>query len=148
MSEAEPGPYEKIGRFRAEERAKMLDKMSELIDDAQKRAKSRNTLNRDRARWTNLAGKLIWYRDKILRSMNYEALHKEMEELKRMFEKKFGSQAQHGPKRLPSVTAAMDNTLDKSKVNPPSPDRSAQQQTSSESPPNGKNAEKSAPISK
>jgi len=126
----------------------MLDKMSELIDDAQKRAKSRNTLNRDRARWTNLAGKLIWYRDQILRSMNYEALHKEMEELKRMFEKKFGSQAQHGPKRLPSVTAAMDNTLDKSKVNPPSPDRSAQQQTSSESPPNGKNAEKSAPISK
>ena len=89
MSEAEPGPYEKIGRFRAEERAKMLDKMSELIEDAQKRAKSRNTLNRDRARWTNLAGKLIWYMDQILRSMNYEALHKEMEELKRMFEKRY-----------------------------------------------------------
>ena len=148
MSEAEPGPYEKIGRFRAEERAKMLDKMSELIEDAQKRAKSRNTLNRDRARWTNLAGKLIWYRDQILRSMNYEALHKEMEELKRMFEKKFGPQAQQGPKRLPSVTAAIDDTPDKSKVNPPSPDKNAQQQTSSESPPNAKNAEKSAPISK
>ena len=68
-----------------------------------------------------------------LRSMNYEALHKEMEELKRMFEKRFGPQAQQGPKRLPSVTAAIDNTPDKSKVNPPSPDSNAQQQTSSES---------------
>jgi len=133
LSEAEPGPYEKIGRFRAEERAKMLDKMSELIEDAQKRAKSHNTLSRDRARWTNLAGKLIWYRDQILRSMNYEALHKEMEELKRMFEKRFGPQAQHEPKRLTPVTAAIDKTPDRSNVNPPSPDKNAQQQTSSES---------------
>ena len=111
----------------------MLDKMSELIEDAQKRAKSRNTLSRDRARWTNLAGKLIWYRDQILRSMNYEALHKEMEELRRMFEKRFGPQAQHEPKRLTLVTPAIDKTLDRSNVNPPFPDKNAQQQTSSES---------------
>jgi len=102
LSEAEPGPYEKIGRFRAEERAKMLDTMSELIEDAQKRAKSRNTPSRDRARWTNLAGKLIWYRDQILRSMNYEALHKEMEELRQRFlerERKQKQKEQETPAR-------------------------------------------------
>jgi len=116
----------------------MLDKMSELIEDAQKRAKSRNTLNRDRARWTNLAGKLIWYRDQILRSMNYEALHKEMEELRRMFERKFGPQAQHGPKKLPLATAPLDKTPDRSRVDPTLPDKNAQQQISPESEPIGK----------
>src|SRR5881397_3011203 len=108
------------------ERTKMLATMSELIEDAQKRAKSRNTPSRDRARWTNLAGKLIWYRDQILRSMNYEALHKEMEELRRMFEGKFGPQGQQGPKRRPWVTTAIDKTPDRSTINPVSPDKNAQ----------------------
>ena len=138
MSEAEPGPYEKIGRFRAEERAKMLDTMSELIEDAQKRAKSRNTPSRDRARWTNLTGKLIWYRDQILRSMNYKALHKEMEELRRMFEGKFGPQGRQGPKRRPWATPAIHRTPDRSNVDPTLPDKNAQQQTSTESEPIGK----------
>ena len=84
MSDPKVSPYEEVGRFRAEERQKMLATMSELIEDAQKRARSHNTLSRDRPKWTNLAGKLIWYRDQILRSMNYEALHKEMEELRRL----------------------------------------------------------------
>ncbi len=88
MGEAKPGPYDEVGNFRASERAKMLATMSELIEDAQKRAKAHNTLSRERAKWANLAGKLIWYRDQILRSMNYEALHKEMEDLRQMFEKR------------------------------------------------------------
>jgi len=138
LSEAEPGPYEKIGRFRAEERTKMLATMSELIEDAQKRAKSRNTPSRERARWTNLAGKLIWYRDQILRSMNYEALHKEMEDLRRMFEGKFGPQARQGPKKLPLATAPLDKTPDRSRVDPTLPDKNAQQQISPESEPIGK----------
>ncbi len=88
MGEAKPGPYEEIGNFRAAERAKMLATMSELIEDSQKRAKSQNTLSRERAKWTNLAGKLIWYRDQILRSMNYEALYREMEDLRQLMKTK------------------------------------------------------------
>ncbi len=101
MGEDKVDPYEKVGNFRAEERAKMLAEMSELIDDARKRAKSHNTLAREKPKWTNLAGKLIWYRDQILRSMNYEALHKEMEDLRELFNEKIKPQDPKSTTRLP-----------------------------------------------
>jgi hypothetical protein len=101
LSEAEPGPYDKIGYFRAEERAKMLATMSELIEEARRKATSRNTRSRDRPKWTNLAGKLIWYRDQILRSMNYEALQKEMEELRQIVNKRLKLKGQENLKKPP-----------------------------------------------
>ena len=122
MSEVKPDPYEEVRNFRANERAKMMSTMRELIEDAQKRAKAHNTLSRERARWANLAGKLIWYKDQILRSMNYEALEKEMGELRARQEtmhkellaqgpRRFIYSAPPGPKTLPDKNSqAQDKT--------------------------------------
>ena len=81
----------------------MLATMSELIEEARRKATSRNTRSRDRPKWTNLAGKLIWYRDQILRSMNYEALQKEMEELKQIVNKRLKMKGQENLKKPPST---------------------------------------------
>ncbi len=99
MSEAEQDPYGAVMSFRASERAKMLATMSELIEDAQKRAKSHNTLSRERPKWANLAGKLIWYRDQILRSMNYEALWKEIQAVKELVERRAKERAEADQKK-------------------------------------------------
>jgi leucyl aminopeptidase (aminopeptidase T) len=98
LSEAEPDPYGAVISFRATERAKMLAAMSELIEDAQKRTKSHNTLSRERPKWANLAGKLIWYRDQILRSMNYEALWKEMQAMRELIETRIKERSQTSEK--------------------------------------------------
>jgi leucyl aminopeptidase (aminopeptidase T) len=99
VSEAEPDSYEAVMNFRASERAKMLAKMSELIEDAQKRAKSHNTLSRERPKWANLAGKLIWYRDQILRSMDYEAVWKEIQALKELVKRRAKERAEEAAKK-------------------------------------------------
>jgi hypothetical protein len=56
--------------------------LSELIEEEKKRAKSHYTSSKERARWVKLTGQLLWYRDQVLRSMDYESLAKEVAELK------------------------------------------------------------------
>ena len=79
----------------------MLAAMRELIEDGQKRAKSNNTLSRERAKWATVAGKLIWYKDQILRSMDYEALAKEMSGINQRIEARDKERAAQTPKKLP-----------------------------------------------
>ena len=62
----------------------MIGSIRDFIEEAQKRAKLKNTPSRERVKWMNLAGKLIWYKDQILRSMTHEAMEKEILDLKRM----------------------------------------------------------------
>lgn len=71
-------------RFRQAERSQNLEVLRELIEEARKRAKSHYTSSKERARWVKLAGQLLWYKDQVLRSMNLEALQKEVAELKQI----------------------------------------------------------------
>lgn len=75
-------------RFRQAERSQHLEVLRELIEEARKRAKSHYTSSKERARWVKLAGQLLWYKDQVLRSMNLEALEKEVAELKQIVIKK------------------------------------------------------------
>ena len=101
MSEPDRDAIEELRIFREAERAKMLAAMHELIEDAQKRAKSNNTLSRERAKWATVAGKLIWYKDQILRSMDYEALAKDVARLNQQMEAIDKARAAQTPRNLP-----------------------------------------------
>ena len=63
MTEAGQDPYEVVSAFRSKERTQMIGSIRDFIEEAQKRAKSKNTPSRERVKWVNLAGKLIWYKD-------------------------------------------------------------------------------------
>ena len=72
----------------------MIEAIRDLIEESRRRAKSKYTPSRERARWIRLAGQLIWYKDQILRSMTDEAveedvkqLQEEVQQLKEMEEK-------------------------------------------------------------
>ncbi len=67
----------------------MVGSIREFIEEAQKRAKLKNTPSRERVKWMNLAGKLIWYKDQILRSMTHEALEREIADLKKRVDAKY-----------------------------------------------------------
>jgi hypothetical protein len=71
-------------KFRQAERAQHLETLKELVEEARKRAKSHYTSSKERARWVKLTGQLLWYRDQVLRSLNYEALEKEVADLKEL----------------------------------------------------------------
>lgn len=83
LTEAEQSPYDSLRSFRVTERAQMIGAIRELIEEAQKRVKSKNTPSREKTKWMRLAGQLIWYKDQILRSLSYEALEKEVAEMKK-----------------------------------------------------------------
>src|SRR5437867_2952433 len=83
LTEADADTYESLRSFRSTERGQMIAAIRELIEEAQKRVKSKYTPSRERTKWMNLAGKLIWYKDQVLRSMSYEALEKEVALLKK-----------------------------------------------------------------
>ena len=94
MSLPEADPSETMRKWRRSERAQMIEVIRDLIEESRRRAKSKYTPSRERARWIRLAGQLIWYKDQILRSMTDEAveeevkqLEKEIEQLKEMAEK-------------------------------------------------------------
>jgi len=89
LTEAEQDPYETLRNFRTTERAQMIGAIRELIEEAQKRVKSKNTPSRDRTKWMKLAGQLIWYKDQVLRSLTYEALEKDVAELKKKVIEKY-----------------------------------------------------------
>ena len=80
----EPSEVEKsINAWRQSERKVMVDTIQDLIQTSHKYAKSQYTPSSQRVRWTLLAGKLIWYKDQILKSFSLEALTIEMQELKK-----------------------------------------------------------------
>lgn len=83
MVEPDADPYDAVRAFRSKERTQMILSIRDFIEEAQKRARSKNTPSRERVKWVNLAGKLIWYKDQILRSMTHEAMEKEIAELKK-----------------------------------------------------------------
>ena len=68
---------------RRSERKVMIDTIQDLIRTSRKYAESQYTPQVQRARWTKLAGQLIWYEDQILKSFTLEALTIEMQELKK-----------------------------------------------------------------
>jgi len=72
-----------INAWRQSERKVMIDAIQDLIRTSHKYAKSQYTPQAQRARWTKLAGQLIWYEDQILKSFTLEALTIEMQELKK-----------------------------------------------------------------
>ncbi len=88
MSSSDILSFEALRKFRKTERAQMIEAVRDLIEEARRRAKSNYTRSKERARWTRLAGQLIWYKDQILRSMSYEALEEEVAQLKEMVLKK------------------------------------------------------------
>jgi hypothetical protein len=63
-----------INVWRQSERKIMIDTIQDLIQTSHKYAKSQYTPSGQRARWTKLAGQLIWYKDQILKSFSLEAL--------------------------------------------------------------------------
>jgi hypothetical protein len=89
LTEVEQDPYETLRNFRTTERAQMIGAIRDLIEEAQKRVKSKNTPSRDRTKWMKLAGQLIWYKDQVLRSLTYEALEKDVAELKKKVIEKY-----------------------------------------------------------
>ncbi len=68
----------------------MIEAVRDLIEESRRRAKSNYTPSKERARWTRLAGQLIWYKDQILRSMSYDALEEEVAQLKQLVREKKG----------------------------------------------------------
>jgi len=57
--------------------------MDKLLAQVQKLAESQYTRSAQRAKWTRLAGQLLWYKDQILRAMTWEALEQDVHRLMR-----------------------------------------------------------------
>ncbi len=72
-----------IRAWRATERKKLIESMDKLLAQAQRLAESQYTRSSQRAKWTRLAGQLVWYKDQILRAMTWEALEQDVRRLMR-----------------------------------------------------------------
>ena len=73
----------KINAWRQSQRKIMIDIVQDLIQTSHKYAKSHYTPGAQRARWTKLAGQLIWYKDQILKNYSLEAMTIELNALKK-----------------------------------------------------------------
>ena len=73
----------RINAWRQSQRKIMIDIVQDLIQTSHKYAKSQYTPNAQRARWTKLAGQLIWYKDQILKNFTLEAMTIELNALKK-----------------------------------------------------------------
>src|SRR5438445_12631736 len=62
----------------------MIETVQDLIQTSHKYAKSQYTPSAQRARWTKLAGQLIWYKDQILKNFSLEAMTIELQTLKKL----------------------------------------------------------------
>jgi hypothetical protein len=78
-----PEVEKSINAWRQSERKIMIDTIQDLVRTSHKYAKSQYTPQAQRARWTKLAGQLIWYEDQVLKSFTLEALTIEMQDLKK-----------------------------------------------------------------
>ena len=72
-----------INVWRQSERKIMIEMVQDLIQTSHKYAKSQYTPSAQRARWTKLAGQLIWYKDQILKNFSLEAMTIELQTLKK-----------------------------------------------------------------
>ena len=72
-----------INAWRQSQRKIMIDIVQDLIQTSHKYAKSHYTPGAQRARWTKLAGQLIWYKDQILKNFTLEAMTIELNALKK-----------------------------------------------------------------
>src|SRR5437870_11882974 len=80
----EESPVERsINTWRQSERKIMIDTIQDLIQTSHKYSKSQYTPQAQRARWTKLAGQLIWYKDQILKSFSLEALTIQLQDLQK-----------------------------------------------------------------
>ena len=73
----------RINEWRQSQRKIMIDIVQDLIQTSHKYAKSQYTPGAQRARWTKLAGQLIWYKDQILKNYTLEAMSIDMRALKK-----------------------------------------------------------------
>jgi hypothetical protein len=73
----------RINEWRQSQRKIMIDIVQDLIQTSHKYAKSHYTPNAQRARWTKLAGQLIWYKDQILKNFTLEAMSIDLNALKK-----------------------------------------------------------------
>ena len=73
----------RIHAWRQSERKIMIDTIQDLIQTSHKYAKSQYTPSAQRARWTKLAGQLIWYKDQILKRFSLEALTIQLQDLEK-----------------------------------------------------------------
>ena len=73
----------RIHAWRQSERKIMIDTIQDLIQTSHKYAKSQYTPSAQRARWTKLAGQLIWYKDQIMKSFSLEALTIQLQDLEK-----------------------------------------------------------------
>ena len=62
---------------------KLIESMDKLLAQAKKLAESQYTRSSQPAKWTRLAGQLLWYKDQILRAMTWEALEQDVHMLMR-----------------------------------------------------------------
>jgi len=72
-----------INVWRQSERKIMIEMVQDLIQTSHKYAKSQYTPSAQRARWTKLAGQLIWHKDQILKNFSLEAMTIDLQTLKR-----------------------------------------------------------------
>ena len=72
-----------IRAWRATGRKKLIESMGKLLAQTQRLAESQYTRSSQRAKWTRLAGQLVWYKDQILRAMTWEALEQDVRRLMR-----------------------------------------------------------------
>jgi hypothetical protein len=73
----------RINAWRQSQRQIMIDIIQDLIQTSHKYAKSHYTPGAQRARWTKLAGQLIWYKDQILKNYTLEAMTIDLNALKK-----------------------------------------------------------------
>ncbi len=70
----------KIRAWRAGQRKQLVDSIDVLLSQPQRMTVSRYTSSAQRAKWTRLAGQLLWYKDQILRAMTWEALQQDVKD--------------------------------------------------------------------
>src|SRR6266705_6555503 len=89
----------RINEWRQSQRKIMIDIVQDLIQTSHKYAKSQYTPNAQRARWTKLAGQLIWYKDQILKNYTLEAMSIDMRALKKRMEESEGGRQRQSQSR-------------------------------------------------
>ena len=101
----EESPVEKsINVWRQSERKIMIDTIQDLIQTSHKYSKSQYTPQAQRARWTKLAGQLIWYKDQILKSFSLEALTIQLQALqKKVVESQEQRERQSASRNYPTI---------------------------------------------
>src|SRR5438132_6936204 len=78
-----PEVEKSINAWKQSERKVMIDTIQDLIQTSHKYSKSQYTPQAQQARWTKLAGQLIWYKDQILKSFSLEALTIQLQDLQK-----------------------------------------------------------------